>query len=174
MAVPMTCRDEATLHSGSDGAIVPVLRTTDDPGPTVLRLALAVVLFPHGAQHLLGWFGGYGFSGTLHWMTGLGFPAPLAGLAIVTELAAPVALAVGIGTRAAAIGVVGLMIGAASVHLPNGFFMNWFGQLSAGSEGYEYHILVAAMAAALAITGGGRWSADRIVTRRRRATTPRR
>ena len=104
--------------------------------PAVARVALAAVMFPHGAQHALGWFGGYGFAGTFDWMTGtLGFPAPLAALAIVVELLAPLALLVGLGGRLAALGLFGLMVGAASTHLASGFFMNWFGSLKAGRRG---------------------------------------
>jgi putative oxidoreductase len=139
-----------------------LLRTTDLPGPALARLTLALVFFPHGAQHVLGWFGGYGFHGTLQWMTGtLGFPAPLAALALVTELAAPVALLAGLAGRVAALGVVGLMLGALSTHVANGFFMNWFGNLPAGQEGFEYHLLAIALAAGVALQGRGAWSADR-------------
>src|SRR4051794_33328970 len=97
-------------------SFVPVARrlvaTGQDAGAAIARLALAALLFPHGAQHALGWFGGYGFRGTHAWMTHtLGFPAPLAALAIVVELVAPLALLAGAGGRAAALGLVGLMIG---------------------------------------------------------------
>ena len=119
-----------------------LFRTSPTPLPTLARLAVGLILFPHGAQHVLGWFGGYGFRGTLGWMTGtLGFPAFLAVLALVTEITAPVALVLGLGGRLAALGVIGLMLGAASTHLANGFFMNWFGALPAGSEGFEYHLI---------------------------------
>src|SRR6187431_124768 len=64
-----------------------LFETDDGTAPLVARVALGAILLPHGAQHALGWFGGYGFSGTLGWMTGtLGFPAPLAALGIVSEL----------------------------------------------------------------------------------------
>ena len=134
--------------------------------PLVARVSLGLLLFPHGAQHALGWFGGYGFAGTLGWMTGtLGFPAPAAALAIVVELLAPLALVLGIGSRLAALGVVGLMLGALSTHVANGFFMNWFGTQPAGSEGYEYHLLVIALAAVVALAGGGALSVDRRLSR---------
>jgi putative oxidoreductase len=121
-------------------------------------------LFPHGAQHVLGWFGGYGFHGTLQWMTGtLGFPAPLAALALVTELVAPFALLAGLGGRVAALGIVGLMLGALSTHVANGFFMNWFGSLPAGQEGFEYHILALALAGTVVLEGSGAWSLDRLL-----------
>src|SRR3954464_13743744 len=110
------------------GALAKVIATTRDAGATVARLALGLVMFPHGAQHGLGLFGGYGFSGTLGWMTKtLGFPAPLAAIAIIVELLAPIALVAGLAGRLAALGMTGLMLGAISTHVPNGFFMNWFG-----------------------------------------------
>jgi putative oxidoreductase len=141
-----------------------LLRTTAQPGPALARLTLALVLFPHGAQHVLGWFGGYGFHGTLQWMTGtLGFPAPLAALALVTELVAPFAFLAGLGGRVAALGIVGLMLGALSTHVANGFFMNWFGSLPAGQEGFEYHILALALAGTVALEGSGAWSLDRLL-----------
>jgi putative oxidoreductase len=144
-----------------------LLRTTDDPGPALARLTLAFVFFPHGAQHVLGWLGGYGFHGTLQWMTGtLGFPPPLAVLALVTELLAPFALLVGIGGRVAALGLVGLMLGALTTHWSNGFFMNWFGSLPAGQEGFEYHLLAMALAGTVVLQGSGGWSIDGALGRR--------
>ena len=140
------------------------LRTSDDTGALIARLALALVIFPHGAQHALGWFGGYGFAGTYGWMTGtLGIPGIFAALAIVTELLAPVALLLGIGGRIAALGVAGIMAVAALTHLENGFFMNWFGTLQAGSEGFEYHLLALALAAVVLLKGSGAVSVDRVV-----------
>lgn len=143
-----------------------VLDTNNDRGAALLRIALGAIMLPHGAQHLLGWFGGYGFSGTLGWMTGtLGFPAPLAALAIVTEFVAPIALILGLGGRLAALGIAGVMAGATLTHLPNGFFMNWFAALPAGSEGFEYHLLVLFMSLALVIQGSGAFSLDRAITK---------
>jgi putative oxidoreductase len=139
-----------------------LVATERDTGATIARLALASILFPHGAQHALGWFGGYGFGGTHAWMTHtLGFSAPLAALAIVVELLAPIALLVGVGGRVAALGLIGLMIGAISTHLANGFFMNWFGRLPTGQEGFEYHLLVIALGAVVLVKGSGALSLDR-------------
>jgi putative oxidoreductase len=135
---------------------------TDGGGAAlVARLALGLVLFPHGAQHALGWFGGYGFSGTLSWMTGtLGFPAPLAALGIIAELVAPILLVAGLGGRIAGALLFVHMAFAASIHLPHGFFMNWFGALPAGAEGFEYHLLAMALALVVMIAGSGAWSID--------------
>ena len=94
-----------------------LLSTTDDRAALVARLTLALVMFPHGMQKLAGWFGGHGFDGTMGFFTqSLGIPAALAVLAILTEVLAPVALALGLVGRAAALGIVGVMIGADDVH----------------------------------------------------------
>ena len=144
------------------------IATDDASAPLVARVALGAILFPHGAQHALGWFGGYGFSGTLAWMTGtLGFPAPLAALGIVTELIAPLLLIAGIAGRLAGGLLFFHMAFAASIHLKNGFFMNWFGGLPTGEEGFEYHLLAMALALVVAIAGSGRYSLDRWLSRRR-------
>ena len=146
-------------------AVRRVLSTTGDNAAAVARVSLALIMFPHGAQHALGWLGGYGFSGTLGWMTKtLGFPAPLAAFAIVTELVAPIALLFGLGSRLAAAGIFGIMLGAVSTHWPNGFFMNWFGSHPAGVEGFEYHLLAMALTVVVMIKGGGRASIDRAIT----------
>ncbi len=127
----------------------------------ILRLALAVVMFPHGAQKVLGWFGGYGWSGTLGFLTGtVGLTAPLAALVMLIELLAPLALLVGLLTRPAALGILAVMIGAiATVHGKVGFFMNWSGQQP--GEGFEYHLLAIGISLALLIGGGGCFSIDR-------------
>ena len=97
-------------------------------------------------------------------MTGtLGIPAPLAALAIVTELVAPLLLILGLGGRVAAFGIAGLMAVAASTHAANGFFMNWFGSLPAGAEGFEYHLIAIGLASVVVIKGSGAWSVDRLI-----------
>jgi len=145
-----------------------IVATDRDAAATVARVALGAVLFPHGAQHALGWFGGYGFSGTLGWMTGtLGYPAPLAALGIVVELVAPLLLLLGFGGRATAAALGVFMATAASTHIANGFFMNWFGARPAGTEGFEYHLLAVALAAVVAIKGMGALSLDRALSGRR-------
>lgn len=144
-----------------------LLFTQSDTGAAAARVVLGAIMLPHGLQHALGLFGGYGFSGTLGWMTAtLGFPAPLAALAIATELVAPFALLAGVGGRLASIGIIGIMAGAITTHAPNGFFMNWFGQLAAGTEGFEYHLLAIGLGAVVVLNGSGVLSVDRWLSAR--------
>jgi putative oxidoreductase len=127
--------------------------------PLILRLALAVVIFPHGAQKLLGWFGGYGFKGTMGYFTGSGFPASLAFLAIIAEFFGSLGVVLGLLTRVAAFGIGCVMaVAIFKVHTPNGFFMNWYGNQK--GEGYEFHLLALGLALALIIGGAGLWSLD--------------
>ena len=106
-----------------------LLRTDNDIATATVRLALGVVFFAHGAQKLLGWFGGYGFTGTMGFFTGvLHIPAIFAFLAIAAEFFGGLGLIFGFLTRIAAIGVLSNMIVAiALVHSQFGFFMNWTG-----------------------------------------------
>lgn len=140
-----------------------VMSTNGDVSFTILRVFLGVVLSAHGAQKMLGWFGGDGFQGTMSALGQRGMPAAVAFLIICTEFFGGLALILGLLTRIAALGVGFLMIGAIfMVHLQNGFFMNWSG-LHRG-EGYEYHLLVLAMAAALLLRGAGPFSLDRTLS----------
>jgi putative oxidoreductase len=143
-----------------------ICATDDSATPLLLRVTLALVLLPHGAQHLLGAFGGYGFTATVAWMSGpLGIPAPLAAAGIVLEFVGPLLLLAGIGSRPAGLALAVFMTTAASTHVANGFFMNWFGNMPAGVEGFEYHILAVTIAIAIAVNGGGAWSIDRVLDR---------
>ncbi|QWV94500.1 DoxX family protein [Geomonas oryzisoli] len=144
-----------------------LLATEDTASLTVLRLFLALVMFPHGAQKVFGWFGGPGFTGTMEMFTKMmGIPYLFGLMAVLTEFVGPLLLVAGLATRVAALVMAGEMVVAvALVHLHNGFFMNWTGKQA--GEGFEYHILVVGMALALMIGGGGCWSVDRLMFRRR-------
>ncbi len=139
-----------------------ILRTQDSWPELVLRLILGVVFFAHGSQKWLGWFGGYGFSGTLGFLTQqMHMPMLLALYIIFTEFFGGLALMLGLAGRLAALAVTVLMLGAiAMVHWPT-FFMNWAGNQK--GEGLEYHLLVLAICVALIIRGSGKWSADRAI-----------
>lgn len=136
-------------------------QTDDGWAGLILRLTLGFVMFPHGAQKLLGWFGGFGFDGTMGFFTQrMDLPWLIALLIIIGESFGSLALLAGLLTRFTAASLAVIMFGAITlVHLPHGFFMNWFGQQK--GEGFEYHLLVIGIAAALLVTGGGKWSIDR-------------
>jgi putative oxidoreductase len=130
---------------------------------TLLRLVLGVVFFAHGAQKMLGWFGGYGFTGTMGFFTHMmGIPAPLAFLAICAEFFGGLGLIFGFLSRIAAFGIgVNMVVAIAMVHRHFGFFANWFGAQK--GEGYEYHLLAIAIALAIIVKGAGALSLDRAV-----------
>lgn len=135
--------------------------TEDAWSNLILRVFLGVIMFPHGAQKLLGWFGGGGYAGTMGYFTEkLGIAAVLAFLVIMVEFFGSLGLIVGFLSRIAALGILVDMIGAIwLVHWPNGFFMNWFGKKA--GEGFEFHLLVIAISAAILFSGAGKWSLDR-------------
>ena len=129
-------------------------------GLFLLRVTLGLVILPHGLQKLFGWFGGYGFKGTMGYLTGTAkLPWIVAFTVVVAESFGALGLIVGLFTPVAAIGVGAVMIGAAwTAHRPNGFFMNWTGQQK--GEGFEFHILAVGIALVLVIFGGGALSID--------------
>lgn len=141
--------------------------TDNSPAQFLIRLALGVVIFPHGMQKVFGWFGGPGYGATVTAFSAMGFPLWAIMLLMVSEVFGSLLLVLGLFTR-----VWALAIGAAIAvclkinHLQYGFFMNWFGQQQ--GEGYEYHILVLGIALALVVRGGGMLSLDRIFARDRR------
>ncbi|MBS1515270.1 MAG: DoxX family protein [Bacteroidetes bacterium] len=126
----------------------------------ITRLVIGFVMLPHGAQKLLGWFGGYGFSGTLNFFTGtLGIPFIISLIVILTESIGSILLILGFAGRLSSLLLISTMIGAvATSHLSNGFFMNWFGNQA--GEGFEYHILYSALAFIVLIKGSGMFSID--------------
>src|SRR5271156_6319311 len=137
-----------------------ITRTSGDWAPLIARLTLAVVFFPHGSQKVLGWFGGYGFTGTMGFFTTqMGMPAIVAFLILLAEFGGSIGLIFGFLSRLSAFGIIMIMLGAIfMVHLQNGFFMNWFGGQK--GEGFEYHILAITLALPILIRGGGAFSID--------------
>jgi putative oxidoreductase len=137
--------------------------TSNDFVITIVRLVLGVTFFMHGAQKMLGWFGGYGFHGTMGFFTQqMGIPAPLAFLAICAEFFGGLGLLVGLLSRVAALGIiVNMLVAIATVHHVNGFFMNWTGQQK--GEGFEFHLLAIALAIVVLIKGSGAVSIDRAI-----------
>ncbi|MBS1738751.1 MAG: DoxX family protein [Bacteroidetes bacterium] len=125
------------------------------------RIAIAVVIFPHGAQKLLGWFGGNGFEGTMQYFTtGANLPWIIAFMVIVIEFFCSLFLLFGFMTRIAALGILANFIGVVLfAHGSNGFFMNW-GMAAGQPEGIEYFILLFGLGIISLIAGGGKGSID--------------
>ena len=147
-------------------ALTSLLKTDNSVAALIARLALGIVMFPHGAQKALGWFGGYGYEGTMGYFTGaLGIPALLAFLVIVAEFAGAIGLITGFLSRASAFGIAAVMTGAILMaHKSNGFFMNWSGTQS--GEGYEFHLLAIGLALIVVVSGGGKASVDGLLEKR--------
>jgi putative oxidoreductase len=141
-----------------------LLKTTNSFAPTLARLTLGIVFFPHGAQKVLGWFGGYGFSGTFNAFTQqMHIPAVFAVLAIAAEFLGSLGLITGFLSRIAALGIGAEMaVAAIMIHWPNGFFMNWYGNQK--GEGFEYHLLAIGLALIVLIYGAGNCSGDKMIT----------
>lgn len=140
-----------------------IFNTKDSFAPLATRLMLGIVIFPHGAQKLFGWFGGYGFSGTMGFFTDtMGLPWLIAFLVIILESLGALALLAGFATRIVASLYLVLAIGIIlTSHIQFGFFMNWFG--SQQGEGYEYFLLWVGMAISLILSGGGKYSIDKMI-----------
>src|ERR1700704_2699097 len=146
--------------------------TDDNTATAILRLVLGIVFFAHGAQKMLGWFGGPGFSGTMGVFTGyMHIPAPFAFLAIAAEFFGGLGLILGFLTRIAAFGIaVNMVVAVAMVHSSFGFFMNWSGTQK--GEGFEYHLLTLAVTAFLMFRGAGAFSLDRAIATASRIAQP--
>jgi putative oxidoreductase len=144
-----------------------LMETENDVGMLIVRIFLGGVMFPHGAQKLLGWFGGHGFEATLQGMTSMGLPAAIVLLVMIAEFFGSLGLITGFLGRVSAFGIFCVMVGAVlTVHLHNGFFMSWEGTQK--GEGFEYHLLAIGMALAVMVKGSGRFSIDRSMTPDRR------
>lgn len=141
-----------------------LLTTSNDWTLTLLRLVMGGVFFAHGAQKALGWFGGYGFSGTMGFFTSMmHIPAPFAFLAICAEFLGGIGLILGALGRVAAFGItVNMLVAVLLVHHHFGLFMNWAGQQK--GEGFEYHLLAIGIGIVLMARGSGAFSVDRFFT----------
>ena len=141
-------------------------QTNEEWSYLILRVMLGIVIFLHGAQKLLGWFGGHGFDGTMEFFTGkLGVPMVIAFMIIIGESLGSLGLIAGFMTRLCAVGVLCIMSGAiVMAHWSNGFFMNWFGNQE--GEGFEYHLLAIGICLPLILYGGGKLSVDGCISGR--------
>lgn len=141
-----------------------ILSTSNDYTLTIARLVLGIVFFAHGAQKMLGWFGGYGFSGTMGFFTQqMHIPAVFAFLAICAEFFGGLGLIVGLLSRIAAFGILcNMLVAVMTVHIHYGFFMNWTGQQK--GEGFEFHLIALALLLVVLVKGAGALSIDRALS----------
>ena len=130
----------------------------------IIRLTLGIVLFPHGAQKMLGWFDGPGFTKEMEYLQHLNLPWIIAFLVIIIEFFGAISLIVGFASRIWSALTIILFMGIIfTSHLEHGFFMNWSGNQK--GEGYEYHLLVLGICMALLVTGGGKFSFDNLIVK---------
>ncbi len=152
-------QSSALKHDGNN-VVRKLMRTDNNIASTIIRVTLGVVFFAHGAQKMLGWFGGAGPAGAVKYFAGMRIPKVFAWLAIGAEFFGSLGLIFGLLTRVASLGLAANMIVAiAKVHMQFGFFMNWHDEQE--GEGIEYHILVLSMIAFLMMQGAGAFSLDR-------------
>lgn len=137
-----------------------ILKTNENWGQLIARLTLALVLFPHGAQKMLGLFGGYGYTATMDALTNqMQLPSIIAFLVIIIEFFGAIFLILGFATRVWSLAIVFLFIGIIfTAQFEHGFFMNWFGVQK--GEGYEYSLLIIGLAITTIINGAGKFSVD--------------
>jgi putative oxidoreductase len=136
-----------------------IFKTNGVFAPVAIRIFLSIVLFPHGAQKLLGWFGGFGFEGSMQYFTKtVGLPWIIGFLVIIIEFFGPLALLAGFATRLWSAAIAVLMTGIILTNFTDYFFMNWFG--TQPKEGFEFFLLTIGMAVSLIISGSGKFSVD--------------
>ena len=138
-----------------------IFKTNCDLTGLITRLTLGIVLFPHGAQKMLGLFGGYGFSGTMNYFTStLHLPWIIGFLVILIEFFGSISFILGFASRIWSVFAIILFLGIIfTAQIDNGFFMNWFNDPKKG-EGYEYHLLIIGLCLATLVNGSGRFSID--------------
>ncbi|AZQ59343.1 DoxX family protein [Maribacter sp. MJ134] len=142
-----------------------LITTHPNLGFSIARLTLGLVIFPHGAQKLLGLFGGYGYQGTMESLTTqMGLPSIVAFSVIMIEFFGSISLVLGIFSRFWALSLVGMFTGIIiTTQLEHGFFMNWYGNQA--GEGYEYSLLIIGLALSVLLNGSGKWSIDSIISK---------
>lgn len=142
-----------------------IFKTNNDWTGLILRLTLGLVLFPHGAQKVLGWFGGPGFQPEMSFFTGtLHLPWLIGFLVIFIEFAGSLSFITGFASRIWSVATIILFTGIIlTAHKEFGFFMNWFGNQK--GEGYEYHLLIIGLCLATLVNGSGKYAVDHVLTK---------
>lgn len=131
----------------------------------LVRVTLAIVIFPHGAQLLLGWFDGFGYDATMQYFTTTAnLPYLIGFLVIMIQFFGSIMLLLGLAVRLNAIAMFFLFVGMIlTSHVEYGFFMNWYGTQE--GEGYEYHLLVLGLTLPLVLKGSGAYGIGKLVSK---------
>ena len=141
--------------------------SNNNVAPTITRTVLGIALFPHGAQKLMGWYGGYGFEGTMSYFTETaGLPWIVGFLVIVIEFFGAISLILGFATRLWSLAILIMTIGIVqTAHSDYGFFMNWSGNQK--GEGMEYFVLMVGLAGSLILSGAGKFAIDSLIAKKK-------
>lgn len=147
-----------------------IFTTQNNYSWTILRITLGIVMLAHGVQKAFGWFGGYGWDGTMGYFAGVvGLPSILAAFIILIESLGAFLLILGFAGRISAVLLGAVILGAFFIdHLPNGFYMNWFGNQK--GEGFEFDLLFLAISSFVTVNGSGALSIDRWIASRNSIT----
>lgn len=143
-----------------------LLKTYPNIGFSIARLTLGLVIFPHGAQKLLGFFGGFGYTATMEsFTTQMDLPSIVAFSIIMIEFFGSISLILGFLSRFWALALSGMFIGIIyTTQLDHGFFMNWYNNQA--GEGFEYSLLVIGLALTIIVNGSGKWSLDNVISKK--------
>jgi len=129
-----------------------------------IRIPLGVIFFAHGAQKVLGIFGGKGLSSTIQvFSEALGIPAFLTVIAAFTEFLGGIAVIFGFLTGLSSLGIsIVMLVAILKIHIHAGFFMNWF-NLPGKEHGIECNLALLGMALFLLFYGPGKYSLDQLI-----------
>lgn len=146
-------------------SVLQLLKTNPNLGFSIARWTLGLAMLPHGAQKLLGLFGGYGYTATMDALTSqMGLPSIIAFSVIMIEFFGSISLLLGLFSRFWALALTGMFIGIIlTTQLEHGFFMNWYGNQA--GEGYEFSLLIIGLALSVVINGSGKWSLDGFISK---------
>ncbi|MEQ3656248.1 MAG: DoxX family protein [Dokdonia sp.] len=141
------------------------VKTNPNIGFSIARFTLGLVIVPHGAQKLVGLFGGYGYSATIEmFTTQMGLPSLVAFSVIMIEFFGSISLILGLFSRFWALSLAAMFTGIIiTTQIEHGFFMNWYGNQA--GEGYEYSLLVIGLALSVLLNGSGKWSIDSLISK---------
>ncbi|MEP1094845.1 MAG: DoxX family protein [Cyclobacteriaceae bacterium] len=136
-----------------------LIKTDNDIAPFIARIFLGLVIFPHGAQKILGIWGGHGLQAMMDsFQAWFGIHPVVSALVAFAEFFGSLALILGLFGRFMAATIVMVMLGAIYYVVNDFFFMNWYSQER--GEGYEFHILAIALGLIVIIKGSGKYALD--------------